>query len=154
MHPSTISRFFWNLLKLRFQGKLYRYGHACVSFGKPMSLTEFARRANKIDFSGYQETDDPLENKAKSERFIGVQKLGDHLLKEIGAIIPALPVSLVATVLLQNEDHWMGDLELKSKVFDLIQVLEARGFHVHIPREDRDYTLQTGIRMLPTASYA
>lgn len=147
VHPATIFGFFWNLIKLRLQGKLYRYGHACVSFGKPISLTEFAHR-EKIDFSKFRETDDPLANKAKSERFIGVQKLGDHLLSEIGAIIPALPVSLVATVLLQNEDHWMGDLELKSKVFDLIQSLEARGFHVHIPREDRDYTLQTGIRML------
>ena len=147
VHPSTIAKFIWNLIKLRFQGRLYRYGHACVSFGNPVSLTEFVQ-ANGIDFSNYVETGDPVEKKAREERFAGVQKLGDILLAEIGRIIPALPVSLVATVLLQNEDHWMSDLELKSKVFDLIQNLEERGFYAHIPHEDRDYTLETGIRML------
>jgi len=143
----TIFTFMANLVKLRFQGRLFRYGHACVSFGKPLSLTQFARD-NSIDFSSFIETGDPVEKKAREERFAGVQKLGDRLLAEIGAIIPALPVSLVATILLQNEDHWMSDLELKSKVFDLMKQLEGSGSHVHIPREDRDYTLDTGIRML------
>jgi len=147
VHPSTIAKFIGRLIKLRFQGRLFKYGHACVSFGKPLSLTRFAL-ANGIDFSGYVETGDPVERKARDERFAGVQKLGDELLAEIGRIIPALPVSLVATVLLQNEDHWMSDLELKAKVFELIEDLEANGHFAHIPREDRDYTLQTGIRML------
>ena len=144
---STVFSFIWNLIKLRFQGKLYRYGHACVSFGKPLSLKAFATE-NNVDFSDYVETGDPVERKARDERFAGVQKLGDKLLSEIGAIIPALPVALVATVLLQNKDRWMSDLELKSKVFDLINALEKSGSFVHIPREDRDYTLSTGIRML------
>ncbi|MGB7286704.1 MAG: 1-acyl-sn-glycerol-3-phosphate acyltransferase [Salaquimonas sp.] len=143
----TVFSFIWNLIKLRFQGRLYRYGHACVSFGKPVSLNTFARE-NKIDFSHYVETGDPVEKLAKDQRFAGVQKLGEKLLSEIGAIIPALPVAMVATILLQNEDHWMSDLELKAKVFDLIKHLENTGGHVHIPREDRDYTLDTGIRML------
>lgn len=147
VHPSTIGKFIWNLVKLRFKGKLYRYGHACVSFGKPLSLSAFARK-NGIDFSAYVETGDPVEKKAREERFAGVQRLGDTLLQEIGGIIPALPVPLVASVLLKNEAVWMSDLELKAKVFDLIQKLEAHGFFAHIPREDRDYTLETGIRML------
>jgi len=147
VHFSAIIGFIWNLIKLRFRGRLYRYGHACVSFGKPISLTSFAQQ-NKIDFSHFVETGDPLEKKARDERFSGVQQLGEVLLKEIGAIIPALPVALVSTILLRNENHWMSDLELKSKVFDLIEQLEANGSHVHIPREDRDYTLNTGLRML------
>jgi glycerol-3-phosphate O-acyltransferase len=144
---SAITSFIWNLIKLRFQGKLYRYGHACVSFGKPVSLASFAK-SNKIDFSRYSENEKSSGNKNKKAHFDGVEKLGAHLLHEIGAIIPALPVALVATVLLQNKDQWIGELELKSKVFDLIQRLEKLGGHVHIPREDRDYTLATGIRML------
>jgi glycerol-3-phosphate O-acyltransferase len=144
---STIAGFMAHLVKLRFQGRLYRYGHACVSFGKPVSLKHFTLE-NRIDFSQYVETGDPVEQRAREERFAGVQKLGDRLLAEIGSIIPALPVSLVATVLLENEDHWMSDLELKSKVFDLMKQLEDSGSFVHIPREDRDYTLDTGIRML------
>lgn len=144
---SSICGFLVHLVKLRFQGKLHRYGHACVSFGKPISLAAFAT-SNNIDFSNYVETGDPVEQKAREARFAGVQKLGEQLLSEIGSIIPVLPVALVSTVLLQNEDHWMGDLELKSKVFDLMQRIEQAGYHVHIPREDRDYTLETGMRML------
>lgn len=144
---SGVFGFLMHLVKLRLQGKLYRYGHACVSFGRPISLTDFANR-NDIDFSSYVETGDPVERKAREARFAGVQKLGEQLLDEIGRIIPVLPVALVSTVLLQNEDHWMSDLELKSKVFDLMQRIEQAGFYVYIPHEDRDYTLETGIRML------
>ena len=144
---SAIGRFFFHLAKLRFQGRLYRYGHACVSFGEPISLAAFAKN-NKIDFSNFAETGDPIAKKAREARFMGVQKLGDELLDKIGRVIPVLPVALVATVLLKNEDHWMADLELKSKVFALMQKIEAAGYHVHIPHGDRDYTLETGIRML------
>ncbi|MEM8539839.1 MAG: 1-acyl-sn-glycerol-3-phosphate acyltransferase [Pseudomonadota bacterium] len=144
---SAIAQFFFRLAKLRIQGRLYRYGHACVSFGEPMSLAAFAKE-NKIDFSGFAETGDPVAKKAREARFAGVQMLGDELLEKIGRVIPVLPVALVATILLQNEDHWMADLELKSKVFDLMTKIEAAGYHVHIPHGDRDYTLETGIRML------
>jgi glycerol-3-phosphate O-acyltransferase len=148
---ATVARFTANLVKLRFQGRLYRYGYACVSFGKPVSLTAFARE-HAIDFSHYVETGDPVDKQARELRFAGVQKLGTMLIGEIGAIIPVLPVALVATVLLDNEEHgkhhWMSDLELKSKVFDLIQRIEQAGYLVHVPREDRDYMLETGIRML------
>ena len=59
-----------------------------------------------------------------------------------------LPVALVATVMLELESEAIGELELKSRVFNLITELEAAGAHLHIPRHDRDYTLTTGIRML------
>lgn len=143
----SVLAFLAHLVKLRFQGRLYRYGYACVSFGEPLSLTEFAK-TNGIDFSRYEESGDPVEKRAREKQFEGVTLLGEALLREIGANVPVLPVALVATVLLQNEDHWMGDLELKSRVFDLMQRIESAGFHVHIPRHDRDYMLETGIRML------
>jgi len=144
---SAIASFVWNLIKLRFQGRLYRYGHACVSFGKPISLATFANN-NKVDFSKHSENDVTINQKNRKAHFDGVEKLGEELLREIGAIIPVLPVALVSTVLLQNLDKSIGELELKSLVFKLIQQLEKHGSHVHIPREDRDYTLTTGIRML------
>lgn len=144
---SAIAQFIFHLAKLRLQGRLYKYGHAVVSFGEPISLSAFAK-AKQIDFAGFAETGDPVAKAAREARFRGVQQLGDELLDKIGRVIPVLPVSLVATILLQNEDHWMGDLELKSKSFDLMQKIEAAGYHVHIPHGDRDYTLETGIRML------
>jgi glycerol-3-phosphate O-acyltransferase len=35
---SSILGFIWNLVRLRLQGRLYRFGYACVSFGRPVSL--------------------------------------------------------------------------------------------------------------------
>jgi glycerol-3-phosphate O-acyltransferase len=39
-------------------------------------------------------------------------------------------------------------LELKGRVSDLIGALEASGAYVHIPRADRDYAIEVGLRML------
>ena len=137
VRPGAIAGFVYNLLKLRLQGRLYRYGHACVSFGEPLSLSQW-QKANGVDFAIDE----------KEHRFAAVSRLADDLMTRIGKIIPALPVALVSTVLLEDPDTWMGELELKSRVFDLISSLEAKGAHVHIPRSDRDYAVGTGLRML------
>ena len=143
---ATIAGFFAHLVKLRFQGRLYRYGHACVSFGRPVSLKAFAER-NRLDFSKVTPPTAKAKN-GKAQPPGAIEKLGNALLEEIGAVIPVLPVALVATVMLELESEAIGELELKSRVFNLITELEADGAHLHIPRHDRDYTLTTGIRML------
>jgi glycerol-3-phosphate O-acyltransferase len=133
----TIFGFIGHLVKLRLQGRLYRFGHACVSFGRPISLREW-QASRQADFAA---TD-------RESLFANVQMLGDDLMAAIGQIIPALPVALASHVLLENGDTWIGELELKSAIFALTTQLEARGAHVHIPRADRDYAVSTGLRML------
>lgn len=137
VRPSAIMGFIWNLVKLRWQGRLYRFGYACVSFGKPVSLATWQKR-RKVDFS----TSD------RERLFAGVQKLGDDLIEAIGAIVPALPVALASHVFLESGERWMSEFELKSAVFGLIKRLEGEGAHVHIPRSDRDYAVSAGLRML------
>jgi glycerol-3-phosphate O-acyltransferase len=66
----------------------------------------------------------------------------------VGQVIPVLPVSLMATVLLQDLDAPMGELDLKGRVQALVAELESRGHHVYIPRGDRDYAITVGLRML------
>ena len=66
----------------------------------------------------------------------------------IAATIPVLPVSLMATIFLESHGQWMSELEVKSRTFDLISKLESRGAHIYIPREDRDYAVSAGLRML------
>jgi len=134
----AIFAFVANLLKLRFQGRLYRYGYACVSFGKPMSLKAWARR-NKFRFR---------DGDSKEERFTVISRLGEELIGQIGRIVPALPVAMASHVFLANRNRWIGELELKSQVLALIGDLEKKGAHVHIPRSDRDYAVATGLRML------
>jgi glycerol-3-phosphate O-acyltransferase len=127
----------WNLAKLRWQGRLYRAGHACASFGRPVSLRAWAK-AERIAFDAA----------GREARFAAVERLGRHLIGEIGRVVPAVPVPLVAHVLLECGDRWIGELELKSRVFALISTLESSGAHVLIPRSDRDYAVGTGLRML------
>ena len=68
--------------------------------------------------------------------------------REIGQVIPALPVALVACVLLRHPGRAFSELELKAEVFALIRRLEGRGAHVYIPRQDHDYMIGVGLRML------
>jgi glycerol-3-phosphate O-acyltransferase len=133
----AIAAFLANLMKLRLQGRLYRYGHALVSFGRPLSMKAWLKR-NRIDLRG----------RDKEGRFTAVARLGEELIEQIGRIVPALPVPMAAHVFLENGKNWIGELELKSRVFELIEELEKRGAHVHIPRADRDYAVSTGLRML------
>ncbi|MGB8856422.1 MAG: 1-acyl-sn-glycerol-3-phosphate acyltransferase [Burkholderiales bacterium] len=122
---------------LTLLGRRYRYGYACVNFGKPMSMREYVA-ANGIDFRSMDE----------AGRRVAVARIGELLMARIGEIIPVLPVPLVATVLLRDPQRGLSDLELKAEVLDLIQRIEASGAHVYLPRTDRDYALSVGLRML------
>jgi glycerol-3-phosphate O-acyltransferase len=137
VRPGAVFGFLWNLIRLRLQGKLYRFGYACVSFGRPVSLAQW-RKQKKVDFT----TGD------REKLFDAVERLGDDLIDAIGEIIPALPVALASHVFLESGERWMSEFELKSAVFGLIKRLESDGAHVHIPRADRDYALSAGLRML------
>ena len=119
------------------RGKNYRYGYACVSFGDPISLRAYLNREN-IDF----------RTLAPEPRFAAIEKLGRELMAAVGHVIPALPVSLVATVLIDAGDRALTAFELKARVATMIEQLEASGAHVHVPRADRDYAIDVGLRML------
>jgi len=67
---------------------------------------------------------------------------------KVGEVVPALPVALVATALLEAGDVPLAALELKARVVDIMRRLEARGAHVHVPRADQDYAVEVGLRML------
>ncbi|MEQ1695593.1 MAG: 1-acyl-sn-glycerol-3-phosphate acyltransferase [Hyphomicrobiaceae bacterium] len=119
------------------RGKNYRYGYACVSFGDPISLKGYLAREN-TDF----------RTLAPGPRFAAIEKLGRELMTAVGHVIPALPVSLVATALLDTREVALTAFELKARVAALIEHLEATGAHVHVPRADRDYAIDVGLRML------
>jgi glycerol-3-phosphate O-acyltransferase len=63
-------------------------------------------------------------------------------------VVPALPVSLVATVILAGGERGLSSLEVKGAVFELMETLRAQGAHVHIPRQDQEYAVEVGLRML------
>jgi glycerol-3-phosphate O-acyltransferase len=122
---------------LRVRGKSFRYGYACVNFGKPISMREHTRQ-HGIHFPA-------LDDVARRPV---VAQLGTELMQHIGQIVPVLPVPLVATVLLRDPQRALSELELKAAVNELIETIEKLGAHVYVPRTDRDYALNVGLRML------
>ncbi len=121
---------------LALRGRWYRFGYACVSFGAPLSLRQYVKQRG-IDFRVLDQ----------AARFAEVERLADVLMAKVGAVVPALPVALVATALLDASVP-LSMLELKSRVLALAQRLAAAGAHVHIPRGDQDYAIEVGLRML------
>ena len=129
--------FVFNLIMLRIRGRLYRYGYACASFGTPVSLKQWCAEQG-AGFAG----------KSEKRIFATVEKFGRALMHDVGQMVPVLPVALVATIFEEAGQAGLSQLELKSKVYHLLQQLEANGSHIHVPRADRDYAVTTGLRML------
>nr|WP_184007981.1 1-acyl-sn-glycerol-3-phosphate acyltransferase [Rubricella aquisinus] len=123
----TSVKFFSKQLWLRMRGKFHKFGYACVSFGTPVSLRAFVAENGK-DMQA-------------------VQALGRTLIREVGQVVPILPVALVATVM-QRVDGAIAEGDLHRQAAELRAELEARGGHFHLPRLDFDYTLKVGLRML------
>ena len=106
--PLSAVKFVFRLIWMKATGRLYRFGYACVSFGKPLSLKQYA----------------PMGS-------VDVEALGEVLMKRVGAVVPVLPVSLVATVLLQASKP-LSPLELKAETANLISRLRDAGAHLHL----------------------
>jgi glycerol-3-phosphate O-acyltransferase len=136
-NPLVLAGFLAKSLWRRIRGTWYRFGYACVSFGRPISLGAYMA-ARGIDFRALPE----------AQRFAEIERLGGKLMEAVGRVVPALPVSLVATAILTGGQSGLSTFELKGAVFELMRRLEAQGAHVHIPRQDQEYAVEVGLRML------
>ena len=124
-------------LWLILTGRWYRFGYACVNFGKPISMRDYVKRAG-ADFR-------QLGDEARHRE---VERVAAQIMEAVARIVPVLPVSLVATALLRDRGAGLSELGLKSVVYDLIMRLEKAGAHVYVPRGDLDYAVGVGLRML------
>ena len=88
-----------------------------------------------------------LRSLDKDQRFEVVGRLADDLMAEISRIVPVLPVSLIATVLIEAEQP-IDELDLKLRAGRLMEHFEDRGAKLYLPRGDRDYAFHVGLRML------
>ncbi len=121
---SGIFGFIFRQIRFIFTGRFHRFGYAAVSFGQPMSLTEFMNSGGK-----------------------GPEAVGNALMDRIRDVLPVLPVPLVATVLLQAKGAISED-ELTTRVSALIDQIAHDEGHVHLPRNSVDYAAEVGLRML------
>jgi glycerol-3-phosphate O-acyltransferase len=130
-------RHFFRHIWLAIRGQWYRFGYACVSFGEPISLRAYLAERS-MDFRTL-----PVER-----RNAEIERLGNRLMEGVGRVVPALPVSLVSTVLLDAGAQPVSLFDVKARVAGVIERLERFGAYVHIPRADRDYAIEVGLRML------
>jgi glycerol-3-phosphate O-acyltransferase len=121
---------------LMLRSRWYRFGYACVNFGTPISMRHWL---------GERGLD--LRALGKDERSAPLEELGRELMSAIGAMVPVIPVPLVASVFLEAEEP-LSELEIKARALRAIEELEAAGAQVYIPRRDQDYAIEAGLRML------
>ncbi|MBF9043437.1 glycerol-3-phosphate acyltransferase [Rhodobacterales bacterium HKCCE4037] len=107
----------------RITRKFHRYGYAAVSFGTPLSLTEFMT----------QDLVDPP------------QALGEDLMSRIAAVVPIVPVPLVAHAL--RDGHVTAEA-LDAAIDARIARAEMHGTGIHLARDDLQYTIEAGLRAL------
>ncbi len=109
-----VLRLVWQTLR----GRFHRFGDAAVSFGGPLSLKAFL-----------------------SEPGHDTEDLAETLMNRIRAVMPVLPVPLVAAVL-QEAGGTMTRSALEARVADLAAQLSAAGVRVHLA--DADGTVAPG----------
>jgi glycerol-3-phosphate O-acyltransferase len=133
----TTLRFIGRNLWLMARSKWHRFGYACVNFGAPISLRDWLRTRDV----------DPRAL-PKAERIERVGALATDLMDAIGRVVPVLPVALVSEVFTDAPHDRLSLLEVKSRVQARMQQLEDGGAHLYIPRADRGYAIECGLRML------
>ena len=133
----TTMRFVLHNLRLMVSNQWHRFGYACVSFGRPLSAREW--------LAGRGLDPRRLDREA---RFRRVAELASELMGAVGDVVPVVPTPLVAAVLLEDPGRTLTTLEIKAAALDRIERLLAAGACVYVPRQDREYAIEVGLRML------
>ena len=130
-------RFLAHNLGLALRSEWHRFGYACVNFGSPVSMREYCR-AHGVDF----------QRLGGEERKLAVARLGASLMRSVGDVVPVVPVALIASVFVAHPQREFSELDLKAEVRSLLARLDSRRAKVYVPRQDLDYALSVGLRML------
>ena len=134
--PLALTAWVANELWHRVRGTWKRYGYACVRVGHPLSLRDYLSQRS-IDLRALSE----------EQRFAEIERLGQCLMREVGHVVPALPVPLVSTALLAAGQEGLSDLQVDDAVRDLMRRLELLGAYVLIPSQGQQVG-SVGLRML------
>ncbi|CAB1061531.1 Acyltransferase family protein associated with ethylmalonyl-CoA pathway [Olavius sp. associated proteobacterium Delta 1] len=133
----TTLRFMLRSLILMVMSRWQRFGYACVNFGPPISMRQYCRNL-QIDFSGME----------RSPRFREVAKLADQLMAAIKKVIPILPISLVSTVIKNDNRRGLSASEVESQTNRLIEELRLQGAPLYFTTDSRVETTINALNML------
>jgi glycerol-3-phosphate O-acyltransferase len=136
----TTAGFIFRSLTLMLLSRWERFGYACVNFGTPVSVNDYARD-HGVNF---QHTD-------RAARFEEIEKLCAHLMASIRDIIPVLPVSLVSIVFLRSGSADMDIREIEVKTSHLVRELQKNGAPVfETPRSRLSRVVFSAVSTLTT----
>ncbi len=113
---------------VRIAGRFHRLGYASVSFGAPLSMTEFLAGMSR---NGGGNVTEPLAL---------------EIMERVRKVVPVLPVPVVSAIMLEKDG--LNQDEISDRFSTLVADMEAHGAHVHMPRDDLDYAIEVGLRML------
>jgi len=133
----TTLRFIRRSLILMVMSRWQRFGYACVNFGPPISMREYCRN-RQIDFSRME----------RSLRFQEIAKLADQLMAAIKKFIPILPISLVATVIKDDDRQGLSASEIEAQTNRLIEELKSQDAPLYFTTENRVETILNALNML------
>ena len=133
----TTGLFIMKSITLMISSRWQKFGYACVNFGAYVSLHDYCSEAG-IDFSRMD----------RQTRFKAVETLSHHLMAAIAAVIPVLPVPLVAAVFQINPQSSFTAFEVEERVNRLIADIQARGAPVFISTRSRVQNIVTALNML------
>jgi glycerol-3-phosphate O-acyltransferase len=133
----TTCRFIWKSFILIILSRWQRFGYACVNFGNPISMRQYCEDKT-LYFSKLE----------RSTRFLEVKSLAGRLMDAIKKVVPALPVSLVATVMLESKQKGMRAFEVGAQVNRLIADLQKEGAQVYVSPRKRVESILNALNML------
>lgn len=138
----TSLKFFFKTLLMKRNARWRRFGYASVNFGKPVSAQQYCSH-QQIDFSQLEQ----------DTRFHCIESLARDLMHEISRVIPILPVALMAEIILQHQQQWKSELELKAAAMTRIQELEKSGAPIEISAGAFEHVLTAALDMLVGRSF-
>jgi len=134
---ATTLRFVMHNLALMAKSEWHRFGYACVNIGAPVSMRSYCAERN-VDFQ-------QLSGEARKAEMAA---LGTQLMDVVGALIPVVPVALIARVFVARPAQALSEIDLKAAAQAELERLRAAGAHIYVPRQDLDYAFGVGLRML------
>jgi glycerol-3-phosphate O-acyltransferase len=133
----TTCGFLWKSLVLMILSRWQRFGYAYVNFGNPVSVRQHCADTG-VNFARLE----------RAARFGEVEKLANRLMDAIRQVVPALPVSLVAAVLLKAHPQGLHAAEVQEQVNQYTAELERCGAHVYLSPQNRVESILNALNML------
>ena len=111
------------------------YGYSCAKFGNPVSFSKWLSK----DEINWQEL-------TRAEKFFEISKLGDKLIDDIRATVPATPVVILCRLWFNEPELALTIAELVDRFDSVCEELTKSGCHVVLVQQNQRKTLEYALK--------